>query len=764
MEIRHLLLAGALFAISLSIRGNQVPAENDVTWTRPGTNENDSMPLGNGDLALNVWTETNGDIVLLAAKSDSWSENGQLLKLGRVRVRLNPNPFAAPRSFTQTLHLETAEVTLASGKNFARIWVDADHPVAHVEIQTAMPVHLEAAGELWRLKEYHLDQQAVQRAGFFELGSDPDGLDFDPDDVLAAHDNRIAWCHFNRRSVYPLVFTREHLEPLLARFPDPLLHRCSGLLLTGGHLVSDGDLRLKSARDGKSFRLDLVALTLPDTSPADWKARMDGTADSSDAISIARARKAHRQWWAGFWNRSRLEVGGTPAAERVSESYTIQRYMTACAGRGAQPIKFNGSLFCVGRDLPAGLGSSESNHDPDFRAWGASYWNQNTRWIYWPLIATGDNDLLAPWYNMYVQALPLAEARVQSYFHHDGAAFIETMYFWGLPNIGDFGWDNPGPELQSEWMRYHVQGGLEVLAQMLDSYDCTQDAAFARGSLLPMANGVITYYDRHWRRDANGKIRLSPAQSIETYQRDAVNPAPDIAGLKSVLPRLLALPAKVVNGTERDQWARLLDDLPALPLGTTAKGKLPPRGAGEKNGSPVLLPAEKYGTPKNSENPELYAVFPYRLYGLGKPDLELARNTFAARLYPFGKCWGQDGVEAALLGLTGKAMDVVQQEFTSYGNERFPWFWSKNNDWIPDMDNGGAGMATLQLMLMQCDGRQIRLLPSWPDEWTADFKLHAPLQTTVEGRVEHGKIIRLKVTPAERAKDVIVSPGRPAGQ
>src|SRR5271168_1077145 len=91
-------------------------AANDVTWNSVGTNENDSMPLGNGDLALNVWTEQNGDIVLLVAKSDAWSENGQLLKLGRVRVKLTPNPFASPADFTQTLSLENGEVQIQAGK------------------------------------------------------------------------------------------------------------------------------------------------------------------------------------------------------------------------------------------------------------------------------------------------------------------------------------------------------------------------------------------------------------------------------------------------------------------------------------------------------------------------------------------------------------------------------------------------------------------------------------------------------------------------
>lgn len=759
-----LVLSSVLPALGSPAGGPRLAAANNVTWSQPGTNENDSMPLGNGDLALNVWTETNGDLVLLAAKSDAWSENGQLLKLGRVRIRLNPNPFAAGPSFAQTLHLESGEVTLAAGPNSARIWVDANHPAAHVEIQTAQAASLEVSGESWRTQEYHLDQRAVQKAGFFEFGNDPEGLDFDPDDISPADHNRIAWCHFDRRSIYPLALAREHLESLAAQFPDPLLHRCFGLMLKGDRLASDGDQRLKSTRNAKSFRVDLYALTLQNTTPADWHSRLNRLADATDATSLARARKAHQQWWADFWNRSWLSVRGSPAAARVSQSYAMQRYMTACAGRGAQPIKFNGSLFTVGHDLPAGIASSEGNHDPDFRAWGASFWNQNTRWVYWPLIATGDNDLLAPWYHMYVSALPLAEACSQSYFHHPGAAFIETIYFWGLPNINDFGWDNPGPELQSEWMRYHIQGGLEVLAQMLDSYDCLQDAAFARNSLLPLADGVITYYDRHWPRDPNGKILLSPAQAIETYQRDAVNPAPDIAGLMCVLPRLLALPESLTSQAQRDLWSKVLRDLPPLPRGTTAKGKLPPLGAGDPDGKPVLLPAAKYGPTRNAENPELYAVFPYRLYGVGKPDLQLARDTFAARLFPFAKCWGQDGVEAALLGLTDRAGDVVQQEFTSYGNERFPWFWSKNSDWIPDMDNGGAGMATLQLMLLQCDGRRIRLLPAWPNDWDADFKLHAPLQTIVEGRVEHGRLVRLNVTPPARARDVIGPPSLSAVQ
>lgn len=753
-----------LFSISLILlatmpsfagSGNSV-SRYDVVWHSKGTNENSSMPLGNGDIGLNVWTEQNGDIVMLIAKSDAWGGNGELLKLGRVRVSLDPNPFADSSSFTQTLKLETGDVELREGGNDLRIWVDANNPAIHLDLHTEIPVKMKAEAEIWRTKKYHLDQHAVSQAGFFAWQSDPDGLTFYPDTLLPATDSSVSWCHFNVHSIYPMVFKKEHLGNLLSRYPDPLMHRCFGVTMKGRGFVSVNGHTLLSSKPSRAEHLVLYALTEQTASPGSWRADLDRKIGEVDAVGLNDSWKAHVDWWKQFWNRSWINVTGTPPAEEVSQGYAMQRFMTACAGRGAQPIKFNGSLFTVGQDLPADSSSTEAIHDPDYRKWGACYWNQNTRLIYWPLITSGDYDLIRPWFNMYVKALPLAEDRTRDYFHHGGAAFIETMYFWGLPNINDFGWNNPGDELESPWMRYHIQGGLEVVAQMLDYYEHTEDVRFLRKSLLPMADAVVTFYDKHYGRDADGKILLKPAQSIETYQVTAVNPTPDIAGLKCILPQLLALPARLTNHKERRLWRTVRNELPPIPVGTTAKGKIPPEGVGDPDGTPVILPAEHYGKPRNVENPELYTVFPYRLYCVGKPGLRLAVNTFRARLFPFKKCWGQDGMEGALLGLTAEAESTVVTEFTSYGSQRFRWFWSRNNDWIPDMDNGGAGMMTLQLMLMQCDGRQIRLLPAWPKDWSADFKLHAPYRTIVEGHVEDGRVTKLVVVPEERAKDVIV--------
>ena len=58
-------------------------------------------------------------------------------------------------------------------------------------------------------------------------------------------------------------------------------------------------------------------------------------------------------------------------------------------------------------------------------------------------------------------------------------------------------------------------------------------------------------------------------------------------------------------------------------------------------------------------------------------------------------------------------------------------------------------------MLMQVDGKKIIILPAWPKEWEAKFKLNAPYNTTVQGEVKNGKIVNLVILPGYRIADVV---------
>jgi len=173
-------------------------------------------------------------------------------------------------------------------------------------------------------------------------------------------------------------------------------------------------------------------------------------------------------------------------------------------------------------------------------------------------------------------------------------------------------------------------------------------------------------------------------------------------------------------------------------------------------GAVVLLPALEFDARRNSENPELYAVFPYRFYGVGKPGLEIGRATFENRRVKGTGGWRQDAVQAAFLGLADVARQYVARNFSNHHRgSRFPAFWGPNFDWIPDQDHGSVAMMALQSMLLQADGGKIFLFPAWPKEWNVEFKLHAPRNTTIEGVYRNGRVVSLKVTPRSRLKDVV---------
>ena len=178
----------------------------------------------------------------------------------------------------------------------------------------------------------------------------------------------------------------------------------------------------------------------------------------------------------------------------------------------------------------------------------------------------------------------------------------------------------------------------------------------------------------------------------------------------------------------------------------------------DKDGQKCILGAGKvFGGRGNSENPELYAVFPFRLYGLGKPNLDIGRRTFANRHVKGNKGWQQDDTQAALLGLTDVAAGYVAGRAKSkHAASRFPAFWGPNYDWIPDQDHGGNLMMALETMLVQADHGKIYLLPAWPKKWNVDFRLHAPRRTVIEGTVRDGKLVSLKVTPESRGQDVVI--------
>jgi len=723
----------------------------NVVWNTPSRDASGSMPIGNGEVGLNAWVEEDGDLLFYIARTDAWSEISRLLKLGRIRVRISPNPFAKGKPFVQELKLRDGRIEITAGAPGSRVtlslFVDARYPVIHVVGQTDQPVTVGVSLENWRIGT-HVERGKHVLSGdelqsTWTMQQAPAGVEvWESGDGSSTGDwETISWSHRNAYSIVPLTLKHQGLEEFANLVADPLVNRIFGGRVVARDFKNDGDNHQLSRGATRRFHVQVVAHSAQTPNVSNWEDQVIDFANKTSDPAVAQRETA--AWWSDFWRRSWIFVDGEQG-EAVTRAYVLQRWMTAAAGRGAYPIKFNGSIFTVEPEFSDG-----PKMNADWRRWGDCYWWQNTRLPYFPMLARGDFDELAPLFRMYAAAAPLARARSKAYFGADGVAFPETMTIFGTWSNRDYGWDRTGHrpnEVLNDYIRHIWQPGLELTMLMLDYYEYTLDDLFLRKQLLPMAHDVLRYFETRFPRDAAGKLVIQPTQAVETYWYDVVNDLPSVAGLIAVTERLLALPPGRVPPAEREFFQRMQAMTPPLPIQV-------------ESGVRRLMPAEKFNPKRsNVENVELYAIWPFGLLGVGRQNLDLAIDTFRRRPEKASIGWQYDGQSAAAVGLADEAAALlVGKAGNSNPKHRFPAMWGPNYDWLPDQDHGSNIMLTLQAMIIRPVGDKIYLLPAWPKTWSARFKLHAPARTVVEGEVRNGELVDLQVTPASRRRDVILS-------
>jgi alpha-L-fucosidase 2 len=143
------------------------------------------------------------------------------------------------------------------------------------------------------------------------------------------------------------------------------------------------------------------------------------------------------------------------------------------------------------------------------------------------------------------------------------------------------------------------------------------------------------------------------------------------------------------------RWKEHLSLLPSLPVGAAAR---PPKYSSQK-----LYPATA-GAPgrSNSENTELYASHPFRIFGTGKPNLALAQQSYLERPSPCNSGWCQDNIQAAMLNLTDEAVQqlVSRAAETPANGFRFGGFAKHYQDYEPSLDHFAFMRTGLNYMLM----------------------------------------------------------------
>ncbi len=257
----------------------------NIAWKSPSKNESGAMPIGNGSIVANVWAEANGALMVSLAKLNNDTEP---LKLGRMRVRIAPNPFKAGLPFRQTLVFNNGAVDVTAGPKGGSvkcsIWVDANRPMLHVQIRTKKDVRIQAV---------------LVRPGNKIV-------------ALPTKNDRVAW--WCGSSGAAIVGQGMEVNPKKPK-------------------------AITSQKAGKSFDFRIVVPSAKAKSAKEWIASANGEIDAAVGFNTGGAVKPHLDVWAAFLRRGTISIAGTKNAGRIGRSLLLMRWMNAIAGRGTDVLK-----------------------------------------------------------------------------------------------------------------------------------------------------------------------------------------------------------------------------------------------------------------------------------------------------------------------------------------------------------------------------------------------------------------------------------------
>jgi hypothetical protein len=325
----------------------------------------DNMPIGNGRMTALVWSDgshanTSG-IGLLLARDDAYTDLVQLIKLGRLRIQLSPDPFLGASVFNQTLDLATGEVLVSVTSGTGDLTVSLRVAATPREAQPAAdgitvellfsskPVSISVQLELWRVdgpfpcvggfstnsvRGICNASSAVVHADTVETASSSGGA-------------QLLWSYRNSNSTWKSTLENQLLWPDMPQdAPDPLINRQFGALVQGHgedgsgavawvaepppclpHCCADsstltcGTRTIQTSKPVTTARISIITHTNQTATAAEWLAQTQAIATAAaESFTLAGSASAHarrRATMAAFWNRSFVHVGGAPEAASV---------------------------------------------------------------------------------------------------------------------------------------------------------------------------------------------------------------------------------------------------------------------------------------------------------------------------------------------------------------------------------------------------------------------------------------------------------------
>ena len=255
-------------------QGTDPVSAASFTWTKPSSGE-EAMPIGNGSLLANVWTEKAGDVLVSLARYSKL--DGSAKRIGTLRFQFDPGLNTSPESFRQMLRFKYGEVVVKNIKQKESpsysFFVDAKRDILHLQFRSKSRVPLKV------------------------LFDDNEGK------VLSLEDKK------------QIAKTNDR---------DALIVLCDGME------SKDNQLQTIDPKVAFDLQIHLVG--------AQGNEKLDDLIGSVSKVDVNGAVSAQMETWNKFWNRGSIFLSDIENGSEISRTLVVRRFLSACSGRGPHSL------------------------------------------------------------------------------------------------------------------------------------------------------------------------------------------------------------------------------------------------------------------------------------------------------------------------------------------------------------------------------------------------------------------------------------------
>jgi hypothetical protein len=681
-----------------------VVSRSDIVLGGPNVDPTQSMPMGNGSLAVAAWA-ANGFTAQLN-RSDTMPDRkspGQVNIPGLSVITHAPD-------FKGTLDLTDGVLHESGGGMAAQVWVSTAKDELIVDVTGANPeIPQTASINLW-------------------TGRKPTAAVSGTIGTLAE-----MWVDSNGYGASGQTFGS------LASISAAGQHVAATVTAPTQVQVS-----FKPHQDG-TFR---VVVGSPAWTGGDAAATAQALLGGDLSASTSTLLAAQNAWWSRFWSHSGLiEMNSADGSAAYLENLrTLYLYLEkASMKQGIYPGSQAGEadMFAWSQDR---------------QTWAPSeYWIWNLRTQISANMSSGNADLDTPVFDMYANALPATEAWTgQEMGGLPGACVPETMRFNGngYYNGGDDRSNASCAQASSpSYNALNVSSGPEMAVYMWNEFQYTGDTA-ALQKYFPFIKSVARFLLAYQTAGPDGLLH-AVANAHET-QWAVQDPTTDIAADRALFP--IVIQAAHVLGTDTGADADFVSQL------RTAESEIPPYPRTDQGTRSQLLnpdytqaetdAADATGTDmiaisyqptasrRNGENIELEPLWPWDdISDQSGAMYQLEQRSYQHRPYDQNNDWDMDAIDAARLELPSQVEAQLLQ--ITEGHQVYPNGFADIGNTVgyqPYFEQE-AGLATaLNESLAQDYDGLIRFAPAWPADWDGSGSVYVQNNDKVDVQEQSGRL------------------------